>query len=176
MLDEENGITLEAPASAKTEEFFAYGRGKLLGRYSDFSQAADAAYGCMGFVTFGRNTVIWARANKASSYSIRDVSGAVRRMERYRTEFGGESFRDGDTLLLDASGCTLNQVLYFVSQNMPVLLYTGEGSFVYLTGYDQTHVRILDPVTGQSETLTLENAKAYFDQTGNDYICCVLVQ
>lgn len=176
MLDEENGITLEAPASAKTEEFFAYGRGKLLGRYSDFSQAADAAYGCMGFVTFGRNTVIWARANKASSYSIRDVSGAVRRLERYRTEFGGESFRDGDTLLLDASGCTLNQVLYFVSQNMPVLLYTGEGSFVYLTGYDQTHVRILDPVTGQSETLTLENAKAYFDQTGNDYICCVLVQ
>ena len=34
-----------------------------------------------------------------------------------------------------------------------MLLYTGEGSFLYLTGYDQTHVRIWDPSAAQSMTI-----------------------
>lgn len=176
VLDAGNEIVLETSETDGSMVFYAYGRGRLLGRYLKFADAADAAYDCMGFVAAGRNDVIWARANRNASYYIRDVSAASRRLERYRTEFDGSSFLDGETLLLDASGCTLNEALYFTGQNMAVLLYTGEGSCLYLTGYDQSHVRTLDPTTGQSETLPLDTAKEYFDNLGNDYICCIPVK
>lgn len=173
VLEDGNEIRLELAKRAETAvEFYAYGRGRLLGSFQSFADAADAAYDCMGFVTAGRNTVIWARANRSGSYYIRDVASAARRIERYRQEFDGTSSWDGDVLLLDASGCTLNQALYFVGRNIPVLVYTGEGRFLYLTGYDQTHVRVMDPVTGQTETMAADAAKEYFDRLGNDYICC----
>ena len=80
---------------------------------------------------------------------------------------------EGDALLLDASGSSLNAALFFVCRNQPVLLYTGEGSFLYLTGYDQTHVRIWDPSAAQSMTIPMEEARARFESLGSDYICCL---
>ena len=76
-------------------------------------------------------------------------------------------------LLLDASGTSLNQILYFVSQGCPVLANTDVDRWQYLTGYDQSHVRIWDPLTEQSETLTLDAANERFGRSGNDFICCI---
>jgi len=176
LLDAGDEIVLPAADAGTEMEFYAYGRGRLLGRYLTFAEAAGAAYDCMGFVAAGRNDIIWARANKGASYYIRDISSASRRLERYQSEFTGVSAIDGETLLLDASGCTLNEALYFVGRGMIVLIYTGEGKYLYLTGYDQAHVRTLDPATGQVEIMAIETARDYFDQLGNDYICCVPVE
>ena len=80
---------------------------------------------------------------------------------------------EDDYLMLDASGCTLSQVLYFVGNGIPVLAYTGEGRFVYLSGYDRSHVRIHDPLTDRSETVDMSAAEEYLEALGNDYVCCV---
>ena len=127
----------------------------------------------MGFVTFGKHDLVWERASRPGSYFIRDLNTATRKLDRYRTEFTGTSRREGDALLLDASGSSLNVALFFVCRNQPVLLYTGEGSFLYLTGYDQTHVRIWDPSAAQSMTIPMEEARARFESLGSDYICCL---
>lgn len=173
VMEDNNQMGLETFPAGTTMEFYAYGRGRLLGSFADFADAANAAYDCMGFVTVGRNQVIWARANRASTNYIRDISAASRRLERYRSAFTGESILEEETVLLDASGASLNQVLYFVGQNMPVLVYTGEGSSLYLTGHDQGHVRVFNPVTGQTETLAMDSAAEEFERLGNDFICCV---
>lgn len=176
VLEDNNQIKLEVPLTGTGMEFYAYGRGRLLGSFADFSAASHTAYDCMGFVTVGRNQVIWVRANRASTNYIRDISTAGRRLERYRSVFTGESVLEEENILLDASGASLNQVLYFVGQNVPVLVYTGEGSFLYLTGYDQGHVRIFNPAMGQTETLTMDSAAEEFGRLGNDFICCVPVK
>ena len=106
------------------EKFYAYGRGRLIGIYSSFADAADAAYDPMGFVTFGKHDLVWERASRPGSYFIRDLNTASRKLDRYRTEFTGTSRREGDALLLDASGSSLNVALFFVCRNQPVLLYT----------------------------------------------------
>ena len=67
----------------------------------------------------------------------------------------------------------MNQILYFVSQNHLVLVNTGYGRYLYLTGYDQGHVRIWDPMSEQSETIALETAKERFEKAGNDFICFI---
>ena len=149
-------MKLEMLLTGTGMEFYAYGRGRLLGSYGEFSDAAHAAYDCMGFVSY-----------------IRDISTAGRRLERYRSVFTGESILEEENILLDASGASLNQVLYFVGQNIPVLVYTGEGSYLYLTGYDQGHVRVFNPAVGQTETLTMDSAAEEFERLGNDFICCV---
>lgn len=174
VLREGNEIDLSSGEKADRMEFYSYARGRLLGIFTDFADAVAASYDRMGMVMDGKHTMIWARANKPSSAYIRDITGTLRCLDRYRAEFSGESMWSGDCLLLEASGCTLNQMLYFVGKNMPVLLNTGEGSCLVLTGFDQSHVRVYDPVSGQTETMSMENAEGYFSGRGNDFICCVL--
>ena len=158
VLNKENVLNLENVPATENVEFYAYGRGRFLGKYTRFADAAQAAYDCMGFVSVGANDPIWVRANKTGAYFMRDVQNAVKTFEGYRDSFTGESLETEECLLLDASGAALNQILYFVGQNTPVLVNTGVGRYQYLTGYDQGHVRIYDPVSGQSETITLDAA------------------
>lgn len=166
-------LTLDMHPPADTLEFYAYGRGRYLGRFVRFADAVAASFDSMGFVGAGRYSLVWARGNKANSYMIRDLNTAVGRVERYRQGFEKSGWAEDDYLMLDASGCTLSQVLYFVGNGIPVLAYTGEGSFVYLSGYDRSHVRVHDPLSGSSETMEMSAAEEYFDALGNDYVCCV---
>ena len=64
-------------------------------------------------------------------------------------------------------------MLVFVSAGYPVIAHTGPDSWLYVTGFDQGHVRVWNPVTEQSETLTLESANERFEGSGNDFICCI---
>ena len=173
VLEDGNLMRLETIVPEETVEFYAYGRGRLLGRYYGFAEAAQAAYDTMGFVSIGENKPVWVRANKSGAYFIRDVQNAVNKTEQYRKEFTGESRKLENALLLEASGTPLNQVLVLVSTGYPVVVNTGLDSYLYVTGFDQGHVRIWDPVTEQSETLTFESANERFEESGNDFICCI---
>lgn len=170
--DRENIITPEKQQKEETVRFYAYGRGRLLGIYAGFADAAEAAYDCMGIVTVGRNDAVWVRGNKSGAYFVRDARRPEKLMEPYRSAFTGTSAWKEDTLLLEASGAGLNQILYFVGQNDPVAVYLGEGEIRYLTGYDQTHVRLWNPYNGQSETMSFDAAVELFERNGNDFICC----
>ncbi|MBQ5868899.1 MAG: hypothetical protein IIW68_06195, partial [Lachnospiraceae bacterium] len=154
-------------------EFYAYGRGRCLGIFTDFAEAVQVAYDNMGFVSVGVNAPIWSRINKPNAYFMRDITNAVKQFEQKRGLFTGVSKNDEDGLALDASGTALNQILYFVGQNHLVLVNTGNGRYQYLTGYDQSHVRIWDPMSEQSETIALETAKERFEKAGNDFICFI---
>lgn len=165
-------ISLESIPAPETMEYWAYGRGRYLGRYVSFSDGAEAAYDSMGFVNAGENDVIWIRGNKANSYYIRDYQTAVQRQSRNMENYlaGGT---DSGNLMLELTGCTLNQALYFVGEGIPVLAYIGEGSGRYLVGYDQVSVRVYDPDTRSLETWDLDSAQTYFESAGNDYVCFV---
>ena len=160
-------------ASSEAIEFYAYGRGRCLGIFNDFAEAAQIAYDSMGFVSAGSNHPIWSRINKPNAYFMRDVQNTVKQFEDRKEMFTGVSVSVEDGLALDASGTALNQILYFVGQNHLVLVNTGYGRYQYLTGYDQGHVRIWDPMSEQSETIALETAKERFGKAGNDFICFI---
>ena len=160
-------------AGVDTTEFYVYGHGRCLGIFTDFAEAVQMAYDHMGFVSVGANTPIWSRINKPGAYFMRDVQNAVKQFEMQKARFTGKSTVYEDGLALEASGTSLNQILYFISQNHLVLANTGYGRYQYLTGYDQGHVRIWDPMSEQSETIALETAKERFEKAGNDFICFI---
>ena len=173
VLDEKNEIRPETAAVSDSLQFCAYGRGRYLGSFTSFADAADAAYDCMGFVTAGEYGRIWSRAARPGSSYIRDVPEAVKNQEKYRDSFTGDSLTIDDGLLLEATGAGLNRILSFVSRDIPVRINQGEGRYLYVTGYDQSHVRIWDPVASQSESLAMETAAEQFEADGNDFICWI---
>ncbi|MDO4328831.1 MAG: hypothetical protein Q4C66_05795 [Lachnospiraceae bacterium] len=152
-------------------EFLAYGGGHLLGITQDFSRAVELAYPEMGIVTDADGRILWSRVNRPSASTIRSQNDAASRFMKNMADFtGSKGFPDG-TLLLDARGCSLSQVLYFLGQGYPVLAY-GEGGIGYLLmGYDAYNVTIYQPETGESWKMGLNDATNYFTSAGNDFIC-----
>jgi len=74
-------------------------------------------------------------------------------------------------VLLDARGCSLGQVQYFLGQGYPVLGYGQDGEPFLLTGYDQYNVTIFQQESGESWKMGLNDATNYFLSSGNDFIC-----
>ena len=115
--------------------------------------------------------ILWSRGDKSSAHTIRNGAAAAERLLRTAEANAGKWYLEDGSLLLEADGCTLDQILYFVDMDIPVLAYTGEGRSVVLTAYDQSHVTFYDPISGNTERMETSQADAYFSGLGNDYVC-----
>lgn len=51
---------------------------------------------------------------------------------------------------INLSGCSLDQVLYYVGKGSPVVAKIGEEHYILITSYNSTDIRYTDPVVGQS--------------------------
>jgi hypothetical protein len=169
-------IELRAVYEISDMRFYAYGGGSLLGVTTSFSDALQKAYDRMGIVTDVNGRILWNRVNRNSMASVRDLGNGISAVDRHQNEFeSSRSFSDG-VLLLDARGCTMMQMLYFLGQNVPVIAYTGEDEYLVLTGFDQYNVSIFDPITGENFKAGLNDSTAYFEARGNDFVCALLPQ
>ena len=156
--------------------FYAYGQGRLLGIYRDFSDAVNASYDKMGLVTDKNQRILWNRVDRGSAITIRDPQKEAYDIIRSLGSFTENIETDSKTVLLDARGCTLNQVLYFIGQGYPVLAYVEGGSYVLLNGFDQYNVSIYDISTGESTKMGLNDGAEYFENHKNDFICGIKVE
>ena len=49
--------------------------------------------------------------------------------------------------------------------------YEPDGSYLLITGYDQTNVSFTDPSTGETSRMSLEEGTAYWEARQNDFVC-----
>lgn len=161
------GTTMTAPGI----RFYAYGGGHLLGITQEFSKAVSMAYDKMGVVVCERRQTVWNRVDRPGSSTVNHQIEAASRFANYAGEFTGNRLYADGTLVLDARGCSLNQVLYFLGKGHPVLAYREGGTYCFLMGYDQYNVTLFYPETGESEKMGLNDAGEYFSMLGNDFLC-----
>ena len=173
--DSSETLSLESESRLSPVEFYAYGQGRLLGVYKEFEEAVNRAYEEMGMVTDKYQRILWNRVDRGSAITIRDPHRAAYEIIRNLGTFTEEMVTDNSIMLLDARGCSLNQVLYFIGQEIPVLAYTDNDSYVLLNGFDQYNVSIFYPETGQSVKMGLNDGREYFESRKNDFICAVKV-
>lgn len=172
-IDQADRLELTGVSALQSLQFYAYGGGRLLGVTSDFSQAVALAYDRMGIVTDASHQMLWGRVNRSDTVTIRDISTAYAPLERHLDGFtASRSFSDGVTML-DARGCSMLQMLYFIGRGIPVVGYTGEGSYLILCGYDSYNVTVYDPATRETYKAGLNDSTEFFRQRGNDFICAV---
>ena len=71
---------------------------------------------------------------------------------------------------LQLTGCTLDEVLYYVSSNRPVIAMKDKEHAVLITGYDEAHVTYIDPSANKTVTTTLAKAEEMFKAGKNMFI------
>lgn len=72
--------------------------------------------------------------------------------------------------VLDLSGCSLESVLYYPDREAPVLALLLDGSAVLLTGFNESQVVVMDPQAGTLEKMGMNDAAAWFEENGNQFI------
>ena len=164
-------LTLGSSITVPGMRFYAYGSGRLLGITQDFSKAVALAHEEMGTVTDEGQRVVWCRVDRPSTGSVASQQEAAGRISSRLDEFTESRLFSDGVLLLDARGCTLSQIQYFLGRGYPVLAYGQAGEPYFLVGYDQYNVTIYHPTSGESQKMGLNDATDYFAATGNDFIC-----
>lgn len=174
--EEDNIVELKANRAQKPESYYAFSSGRMNGAYVSFNRAVQAAYDGMGLVTDKDGRVIWVRANRDSVRNIKDVQNYVPSITRYLSELSQGTVISSDGMrIIDARGCGLNQVLYFVHIGYPVSAYLGGGNSAIIYGYDQYNIScLINPGSADSHTekMGLNDAAAFFSANGeNDFVC-----
>ena len=72
--------------------------------------------------------------------------------------------------MIDLSGCSLDNVLYEVSAQRPVIAKTGTNTSVLLVGYDEYNTYLYDPSTGQTSPYGMNDSTALFESAGNVFL------
>ena len=72
--------------------------------------------------------------------------------------------------ILDLTGASLTQVLYYVNLGNPVYAYTGDDTAVLIVGYDAANIIYFDPMTNTNSKMGLSDAQEYFETYGNVFV------
>ena len=75
-----------------------------------------------------------------------------------------------DQKVLELTGCTVEEMLYLINKDTPVIGVRIGASAIILTGYDESHVTYVDSENGESKTVTQEEMDQIMQSSGNAYV------
>ena len=75
--------------------------------------------------------------------------------------------------VLDLSGCSVNMVQYYISQGYPVLALEGGQEAELIIGYDPQNIVLLDPITGKTYKMGINDSTQMFAELGNLFVVCI---
>ena len=70
---------------------------------------------------------------------------------------------------LTLTGCSLDDVLYYICQGSPILAKYSDSRYVVVMSYNSTKIRFLDPVTGKSTVENRAQITERFKKHGNNF-------
>jgi len=76
----------------------------------------------------------------------------------------------GERTVLDLTGCSLKSVLYYISNEKPVLALTGKNEAVLIVGYNEYNTVLMNPATGEVKKYGMQDSERFFSQYGNRFI------
>ena len=189
----EGNRTIELEHEESLKRYYVYGRGRLISSYNTVREAVAASDEVMGVVTDQRQTLIWNRGGRKTRTQISGIeephpqpgeSGletcllAILNFEKVYPDVKGalEQGKNAYAVLdenleevLDLSGCTLDNVLYYVSQGKPVLALTEASDAVLIVGYDPQNTILFDPDEGIRK-MGINDSREFFEEAGNLFI------
>jgi len=72
-----------------------------------------------------------------------------------------------DSVVLDVSGCTADEIIFYVSEGSPVFAMTGADSAVLVTGYSASRIYYYDPGSHSTLSKSFDEADEWFEKAGN---------
>lgn len=169
MLVGEGTGTIQIPANQNHEQLYCvYAEGSLESLWTSAGEAIRRADEKVGVVVNDAKEFVWERGNRETTAQI-PVENIPVAFQSGSMDTAALSSAMGKTVL-DLTGCTLEEILYFVSNKRPVLA-AADGAAVIITGYDDYgNLILLKP--GETETYFYgpEDSKTLFEASGNQFV------
>ncbi|MCC8103766.1 MAG: hypothetical protein LIP11_16455 [Clostridiales bacterium] len=168
-VSESGSVTVEIPSNTEKEKlYYVYAGGSLDSAWPTAVEAILRADEMVGVVINDAKEYVWERRNKEDEVTISlDNIPDIIKTGIMDVDVLEESLQKD---VVDLTGCTLDQVLYFVSEGKAVIAATETGS-VIITGYDDYgNLILLNP--GEEETYYYgpNDSLALFEAAGNQFV------
>ena len=192
----EGGRELTLDAVSEVSRYYVYNAYGVQGIYSAPGKAVKEAYDSAGVVANDRGITVWLKGNRVSRNQIMAIKeesvtdqknsltvcldnilrhAGITRNTEYDLAQGKTAIQILEenmtgVQVLDLSGCSLDAVLYYVNQDIPVLAILEDGEAVLVTGFNEFNVVIMEPSTGKSYKKGMNDATTWFAENGNHFI------
>jgi len=156
----------------ETETYYVYGRGHLDSIYKNANAAIKRANELLGVVVTGKLEYVWIRGDVQTPAEMDfelDVDSIPEVMKQGIIDIS--TIQAGiEGTIIDLSGCSLEEIRYFVSAGYPVLVQAG-GDVRTIVGYDVFMNTILyNQDTNLTYKLSEEDSEELFESAGNVFV------
>lgn len=191
ILEENRTVALRDESS--TKRYYVYVKGDVVLATDHVTEAVTAANENMGVVIGDNLQYVWKRSRKASQMALSDIvvgtedaqEGSIVQCINAMLEKEGINISVGaliaggetpksilnntmkDANVLDLTGCSVEEVLYYVSCGSPVFAMTGSSDAVLIVGYDSSNIIVFDPVLQTTDRRAMTDADELFANAGN---------
>lgn len=169
----ENPVTVSFDDASRADRYYVYGCGELQGIYDKAGEAIQQANSYNGVVVDSGQSYIWERGNRDLAYEIDGKDEVIQTIsDRLKqNEAPVDIVKDlNDGRCLDLTGCTTEELLYVLNQNIPVIGMLSADSAVILIGYDDTNVVYIDVASQERLSVPYEQMDQMTTGSGNTYI------
>ncbi len=198
----EGGRELTLDAVSEVSRYYVYNAYGVQGIYNAPGKAVKEAYDSSGVVTNDRGITVWLKGNRVSRNQIMAIKeesvtdqknsltvcldnilrhAGITRNTEYDLAQGKTAIQILEenmtgVQVLDLSGCSLDAVLYYVNQDIPVLAILEDGEAVLVTGFNEFNVVIMEPSTGKLYKKGMNDATTWFAENGNHFISYMKIE
>lgn len=152
---------------------YMYALGELKGIYNNAGIAIQEADECNGVVVSAHQAYIWERGNRDLRYNIAGKDGEI---EGIRVQLNDgkspsevmDSFSNGRSI--DLTGCTAEQLLYIINQNIPIIAMLDTQDTVILTGYSNSTINYIVTSSGERLSVPYSQMDSMTQGSGNTYV------
>lgn len=181
----------------ESSRYYVYGKNGIEGIFMDEGNAVILASSVSGVVVNDAGSYIWMKGNRRLKNQIMAIQGTpvmetedslavcldtileyegISRNAQYLLNRGETVFRilkDNleEATILDLTGCSLDAMLYYVNQDIPVLVMMEDGSAVLLIGFNEMNTVIMNPDEGGAVyKMGMNDSREWFEKNGNRFI------
>ncbi len=179
--------------------YYVYGKNGIEGIFEEPGKAVELAYQLSAVVVNDDGDYIWRRVTRSTRNQIMAITedemtetrsslavcletilkyegisrNVVVLLERGKTII--DILKDDlqEYTILDLSGCSLDAVLYYVNQDIPVLAMVEDGNAVLIVGFNELNIVLMDPATGTLYKKGMNDSAEWLTENGNRFITYV---
>lgn len=188
-------ITLDGQTGTEAK-YYVYGKNGVEGIFTDEGNAVNMADRQAGVVVNEKGTVVWLKGNLIQKNQIMAIKGTavteeknslvvcldtilqlegILRNTEYMLERGEMPLHIlkeqlENARILDLTGCSLSAMLYYVNQDIPVLVTMNDGNALLLIGFNETNTVVMNPLTGSVYKMGMNDSAELFEENGNRFV------
>lgn len=187
MITEDTTLHLDESQTMKSTKYYVYAYGGITSSLTDPAKAIQLADEQMGVVMDSHSHIVWERGGKFISKELSSISYPSNNISSTKScvqmllqaaqvttsvsDLKEKSIMKMLRAHLDApvnlTGCTVDQILYFVSNEKPVIGILDNSHAVLITAYTSSTVTWMDPATHSKRTVALTTAEKMFKNAGS---------